>query len=166
MVKEKRHVRSLKATGPLCPGCGEHAVLTSGLEIYPDRPDLAKKPIWLCRPCNSYCGCHPGTKKPLGSPASIETRLARELLHKHRLDPLWKNAVSDLGYEPEDQKARAIIRNVARHRVYSYLAEKLGITRDECHVGMFTIEQCRDAWRILSETDYAEIRAWAKTKSA
>ena len=57
------------------------------------------------------------------------------LLHEQILDPLWKN-------EPD--------RKAARRWVYKFLAKALGIERDQCHTGMFTIERCRDAWRALS----------------
>ena len=163
-AKEKRRLRSLAALAPLCPVCGLAAQLVTGADIYRGRDDLAKKPFWRCEPCQTWCGCHLGTNKPLGIPADKKTREARLVLHQNVLDPLWQGAVNALGYEPEDEKARAIIRNVARKRVYEYLAFRMGLTRAETHSGLFDIEQCRQAYRILRDVDYPEIRAWAKAK--
>ena len=159
-----RQRKTLADLAPMCPYCRQFAELATGARVYPGRPDLAEKPIWLCAPCNAYCGCHPGTKKPLGIPADAATRFARMRLHQNVLDPLWQGAINEIGYEPEDEKARAIIRNVARKRVYAFLAAKMGIRKDDAHTGLFDIEQCRRAWRILREVDYREIRAWAKAK--
>ena len=72
-----------------CTDCGCNTPdLVTGAVIYPHRPDLADKPIWLC-PCGAYCGCHPGTQDPLGSTAGPETRNARSYVHRV-LDPLWR----------------------------------------------------------------------------
>lgn len=38
----------------------------------------------------------------------------------------------------------------------------MGLTADECHTAMFTIDQCRQAYRLLKTITYAEIRDWAK----
>lgn len=149
---------------PVCPGCGREAVLVSGARIYPHRPDLAAKQFWLCDPCEAWSGCHPGGKRPLGTPAGRALRKARQILHNDRLDPLWKTAIEACGYHPEDPRARAIITNTARARVYEYLAWKLGLDRDECHTGMFDIETCRRAWSALYGVDYPTIRAWAKAR--
>ena len=153
---------------PLCMECSAPARLVGGDAIYPTRVDLHVKKYWLCEAgCNAWCGCHLGPHhKPLGRPAGPELRRARSILHKEMLDPLWQNAVSDLGYEPEDEKARFMITGSARKRVYAWLAEKMGISGDDCHTAMFTIEQCRAAWVILKDADLAEIRAWAKAKGS
>jgi len=61
------------------------------------------------------------------------------LLHDRRIDPIWK---IDAG----SKECKA-----ARHRVYHFLSEKLGIPREEVHTGLFDIERCRAAWRALSD---------------
>lgn len=151
-------------TAPLCISCNKPSRLTDGREVYPHRPDLHRKPLWKCDGCSGYVGCHPGTDRPLGVPADAPTRHARMKLHNERLDPLW--AVADRAgfYKPDSKKARWKIRRVARYRVYSYLADKLGIPYDQCHVGLFDIERCRKAWTILSGVDYPQIRAWFKAR--
>lgn len=147
---------------PICPTCQTPARLTDGAEIYPHRSDLAALRIWKCDVCpNAYVGCHPGTEEALGTPAGPELRKARMTLHHSRIDPLWKNADRSSAYQPEDDRARKQIRRAARVRVYAYLADRMGLTTDETHTGMFSIEQCRQAWRVLTGVTYPQIRAWA-----
>ncbi|MBY0256178.1 zinc-finger-containing protein [Methylobacterium sp.] len=154
-------------TAPFCPGCGVAARLTNGAEVYPNRPDLADKPIWKCEVCpDAYVGCHPGGTEPLGTPAGPELRRARIVLHRDMVDPLWKHADRCGEYHPENEAARELIQRAARGRVYAYLAAGLDLTKDECHVGMFTIEQCREAWACLRGVTYPQIRAWAKARPA
>lgn len=148
-------------TAPICP-CGTTASLTTGKEIYPGRLDLEDKPIWLCRICGNYVGCHPGTFRSLGVPADAKTRKARMLLHHRMIDPVWTTATRY--YQPENEAAANKIRKIARHRVYAYIGEKLGLPRGDVHTGMFTIEQCREAWTIMRGVTYRDIRAWAKAR--
>jgi hypothetical protein len=151
---------------PLCPYCQEPAGLVLGKLLYPQRVDLADKWFYRCGPCFAWVGCHPRSKKALGIPANAELRRARELLHERRIDPLWQRADECVAYDPEDTKARRIIKNVARNRVYEYLAERLGLPIDDCHTAMFTLDQCREAWVILTDVNYPEIRQWAKRRRA
>ena len=151
-------------SAPHC--CGKPTRLTNGREIYPHLPRLASKPIYTCDQCGARVGCHPGTTDPLGTPANAELRRARMELHNRMIDPLWQTADRSGGYQPEDEKARRRIRRSARTRVYEFLADRMGITRDECHTGMFDMEQCRAASRALKGVTYFEIREWAKRKEA
>ena len=54
------------------------------------------------------------------------------------LDPLWKS-------KPKGK------RKQARIQVYKFLSEKMGLPPNKTHTGMFTIEQCREAWKALME---------------
>jgi hypothetical protein len=130
--------------------------LVGGEVIYPHRPDLASKKFWRCS-CGAYCGCHPTTEDPLGFPAGPQTRSARSHVHA-KLDPLWQDAPSL--YKPGGKLSPNQIRSMARTRVYKYLADRMGITKKECHTGMFTIEQCRQAYRILMHLSYRDVRNW------
>lgn len=142
-----------------CTECGcETPDLVTGAKIYPHLTNLHRKKIWLC-PCGAYVGCHPGTDDALGRPAGPETRKARGYVHAV-LDPLWRDAPA---LYPADAKPYGI-RRVARLRCYEWLADQMGLTADECHTGMFTIEQCRQAYRLLRNTTYADIRKWAKAR--
>lgn len=123
-----------------CLHCKKRCRLTRGAEIYPHRKELANKPMYKCDPCNAVVGCHPGGGyKPLGFAANKKTRQARMQLHNQRLDPLWK-------YIPNPKQRRH-----RRTALYKFLSKKMGLTAEETHTGMFTIEQCREAWRHLGK---------------
>ena len=149
---------------PICPYCNEPAGLLQGSTLYPGRIDLALKWFYRCGPCQAWVGCYPKTKKALGTPANWELRRARTILHERRIDPLWEGADECGAYDPESPKARRIIKNVARTRVYEYLAARMEIDVDECHTALFSIGQCREAWLILTNVKYPEIRQWAKRR--
>ncbi|MGY3482321.1 hypothetical protein ACVW1C_000204 [Bradyrhizobium sp. USDA 4011] len=145
-------------TAPIC--CGAATRLTTGSEIYPHRRNLHWKHFYKCDHCKSYCGCHPGTTKSLGTPANAATRAARSNLHDNVFDPIWKGALASGQYAPEDHQAENKIKKAARSRLYRYLAHHLGIDRDACHFGMFTLEQCKRATEILTGLTYRAVRDW------
>lgn len=124
------------AKAPPCLHCGAKARLTTGAEIYPHRPDLFGKFFWKCDKCDATCGCHPKRMTPLGYPADSKTRAARRQLHNLRLDPLWKE-------QPTHRQ------KFERSRIYAFLAKKMGLPPEQTHTGMFTVEQCREAWKFL-----------------
>jgi hypothetical protein len=69
---------------------------------------------------------HPFTAIPLGTLADAATREARKLC-KPSFERLWLDAGFDRG------------------KAYAWLAEKLGITVQECHFGLFDIATCERA---------------------
>ena len=141
-------------------------MLTNGAAIYPHRPDLKKKAIWECKPCGAYVGCHPNSTDPLGYPANGELRRARSYTHRV-LDPLWRNAhQAGYGIDPDDRRALKAIRRTGRTRVYEWLAHHMGLSRANCHVGMFDIHQCRTAYRLLKPLTPRDVREWAKARRA
>src|SRR3546814_17047159 len=74
-------VRSRRAVDPpICLECGQTAALTTSQKIYPRRPDLWNRPMWLCA-CGAYTACHSGTASPKGRPAAKATRAARIEAH-------------------------------------------------------------------------------------
>jgi hypothetical protein len=138
--------------------------LTNGAEIYPRRPDLRAKHIYICDRCKSYCGCHPGTTKSLGVPANAATRRARSQFHDTVFDPIWKNAVKTGGYVNVDGRSASKIRKAARSRLYAFLADRMGLDRDGCHTGMFTVEQVRQAAEALRGVNYPMVREWHQAR--
>jgi len=110
-------------SGAICIECGAGAKLVGGKRIYPHRPDLFAKQFWLCG-CGAYCGCHPGTEQPLGSPCGPDTRKARSAAHA-AFDPMWKRG------------------HMGRRAAYKWLAEATGIDPDRCHMGMMTADEAR-----------------------
>ena len=145
-----------------CIHCEQKCRLTTGKEVYPHRPDLHFKQIWVCDPCNARVGCHGETDKALGFAANAELRNARIKLHNDRLDKLWKHADQLNCYAPEDKKSLRKIRSRARRRVYHFLSVQMGLSPDQTHTGMFNLEQCREAWTALKGQTPCSIREWAK----
>jgi hypothetical protein len=103
----------------LCDYCGQRAVLIDSKEIYGRSYGRA----WMCKPCQAYVGCHPGTTRPLGRLADKELREAKKAAHA-AFDPLWKRG------------------SMTRTQAYAWLSAALGIPAADCHIGMFDLSTC------------------------
>jgi hypothetical protein len=108
---------------PACDYCKQPAQLVGGEIMYPRRPDLYAKNFYRCEPCGAWVGCHPGTVTPLGRLANAELRAAKQRAHA-AFDPLWHSG------------------SMKRRDAYAWLASSLGIERNDCHIGMFDVQQC------------------------
>lgn len=155
----------MKVTPPDCASCDDPKTrLVTGKKIYPHRPDLYDLNFWLCK-CGAYCGCHKtklgNYRRPLGRTANAELRKARGYCHRI-FDPLWKNAPDMACYDDseKDARSRRIIQNAARGRTYKYLAEAMNMTREECHIGMMDVDQCRQLYAICKTLSPELIRTW------
>lgn len=115
----------------ICPYCDAPVTLRDSSIIYGGR---SFGDSWICTnfpKCDSYVGCHPGTSIPLGSVANAELRSARALAHRY-FDVLWKRKVA----------REKVSKGHARRKGYAWLAEKLGIPVELCHIAMFNLNQC------------------------
>lgn len=128
---------------PRCPYCRCTAEKVTGQVVYPRRRDLWDKIICRCELCDAWVGCHPGTDVPLGRLADADLRTAKQRAHA-AFDPLWKKKME------RDQCGKG----AARRAGYTWLAEQLGIRREDCHIGMMdvalcerVVEVCQDARR-------------------
>lgn len=157
-----------------CAHCRTECTDRRGKVVYPHLPELAEKVFWVCVDCGARVGTHedgPHKGKPLGTAANPKLREARIYVHG-LLDPLWKDAwrqypdASAIRDEGERRKALSIVKRTARKRVYEWLADRMGLSIDECHVSLFTLEECRTAYRALRGTDYPAIRDWAHARKA
>lgn len=108
----------------ICRYCGSPVVYTSNAEIYGKEYGTGK--CYLCRNCKAFVGVHPGTDTPLGTLANEELREWRKEAH-FWFDRIWKKPT----------------RITTRYNAYGYLARKMGLSREETHIGMFEIEQCK-----------------------
>lgn len=108
----------------ICRYCGSPVVYTSNAEIYGKEYGTGK--CYLCRNCRAFVGVHPGTDTPLGTLANEELREWRKEAH-FWFDRIWKKPT----------------RITTRYNAYEYLARKMGLPREETHIGMFEIEQCK-----------------------
>lgn len=133
---------------PRCVECQSWDVrMTTGAEVYPNHPNLAKKQIWICV-CGAYVGCHEGTDyKPLGRPGGPLTRRARGEAHA-AFDPLWLK-VAERDNLPKGR---------ARNRGYRFLAEQLGIERADCHISHMDAAMCRRVVEICAAVRRGEIK--------
>lgn len=83
--------------------------------------------------CEGLVGAHKKTGEPLGLPAPKWVRSIRNQLHE-QFDQLWKGRSKH-----------------ARSAAYAWLAEALGITSDECHIGRFDSELCLRAMEAIAK---------------
>lgn len=134
----------------ICPYCDNEAKLVTGKDIYGGRPELWDLSFWLCRPCYAYVGCHPKNKRlglkgnePFGALADRNLRWNRMRAHK-AFDPLWKVGVR------------------SRRKAYEWLAEQLKIPVEECHIGMFTYEQCDLTIQVCKPEVEKEKKFWKR----
>lgn len=116
----------------ICPYCNKEARLVTGDVIYPHREDLYEKYFYLCSDCYAYVGCHPETEKPLGRLADAELRKTKMFAHKF-FDAIWKSG------------------KMRRKEAYNWLADKLKIKVENCHIGMFDVETCKRVIEICNE---------------
>lgn len=86
--------------------------------------------IYKCTKCNAYVGCHKNTQVPFGTLANKELRTYRTYAHKY-FDILWR------------YKKKRCNDNYARHKAYAWLAKEMKINKNDCHIGYFDIDQCK-----------------------
>lgn len=135
-----------------CPECGAPMVF---------RPASRYGPFYGCSAfpdCRVTHGAHPDGSA-LGTPADIETRRWRIAAHDW-FDCIWRGSLSE--YTGPGRRSDAQLQRIARNRCYAFLADRLGMTRDECHIGLFDAKECRDAIQALVGVDYAQVRSWYK----
>jgi hypothetical protein len=145
---------------PQCPYCGERAqLLTNSAKIYQGR-DYG--PVWICWSCEAWVGVHKGSLRPLGRLANAALR--QEKIKAHSMfDRLWTWRHIRWVYA-DVEVPNYVLVSIARKRAYLWLAEHLGISPADCHIGMFDIHQCRRVVEVirLHDPTAASIRAWAK----
>lgn len=108
----------------ICPYCDQPARFVNGSTVYPHRPDLHHKAFYVCEPCEARVGCHEATGKPFGRLANAELRRLKIDAHA-AFDPLWKHGP------------------MKRTQAYAWLARRMNIAKDDCHIGMMDEAQCR-----------------------
>lgn len=131
----------------ICDYCGLPAEFVGGDVLYPHRPDLRNLKFWVCTPCDARVGCHAhgDGRQPLGRMANAALRAEKQKAHRS-FDPLWKSG------------------EMSRSDAYSWLAHKLGITKKECHIGLFDIDMCRKVVVVCQQYE-AHINVKGNTRS-
>lgn len=122
----------------ICPYCGKKAKLVNGDKIYPYIKKLGVKKFWMCSDCEAYVGCHRKSvftnfknNVPLGRLANKKLRWYKVRVHE-LFDKCWKG------------KGRK-----ARTRAYKRFAKIMDMPTEECHIGMFDVETCKKAIKLL-----------------
>lgn len=82
--------------------------------------------------CDGTHGAHPNGE-PLGVPANKATKLARRRAH-------------DLFDQLYSKRGR-----MSRTDAYTWLAKRMQLTKDECHIGRFTIAQCDHVIELVTQ---------------
>lgn len=115
---------------PFCDDCQLPAKLVDSAVIYNGQ---SFGMAYICAnfpKCDSYVGCQ-DDNRPLGRLANAELRKAKIKAHTS-FDALWKKKISK----------DACSRRRARTAGYHWLADQLGISPKDCHIGMFDVEMC------------------------
>lgn len=116
-------------TGRICPYCHKPSEFIDSALIYGGQ---SYGMMYDCRPCDAYVGVHRGTNRALGRLANKELREWKKAAHSF-FDPLWKAKM----------KKRHMQKNVARNLAYEWLAREMGLPKEETHIGMFDVQQCK-----------------------
>lgn len=120
----------------ICRYCGGKVVFTSNSEIYGKEYGNGK--CYLCRNCKAFVGVHTETLTPLGTLANDELRKWRHQAH-NELDKLWKGKT----------------RKMTRYNAYGWLSKQMNLTRNETHIALFEIEQCKQVIEICQRNEEA-----------
>ena len=112
---ERRH--------PMCPYCDLKAELRDSARIYGKSYGM----VWVCPnypDCDAFVGCYKESSKPLGTLANKELREARKQAHS-AFDRIWETG------------------QLTRQDAYDMLSIILSIPSEECHIGMFDLDNCK-----------------------
>lgn len=114
-----------------CPCCKGPVRLVSNSEIYNGREYGEWPYMYYCKLCDAYVGLHPATDIPLGTMATKVGREARKSSKTvfHKLMEVTGKSRADM---------------------YAWLADKMGMTRGECHFGWFDEQSCARAEAICA----------------
>lgn len=107
--------------GKICPYCNGKTAFVDSAVIYGRSYGM----IYLCGKCDAYCGVHKGTDKALGRLANAELRHWKKEAHKY-FDQLWKGG------------------EMSRDEAYKELSTHLSILPIYTHIGMFSVETCKE----------------------
>lgn len=123
--------------GVYCPYCDQPAVLMDSAPFY---RGVSYGLVYACMPCDAWVGVHKGTEIPLGRLANAELR--REKIRAHNaFDILWRTKM----------EREQCSKKQARGAGYKWLARQLGIEPRHMHIGMLSVEQCRQVVAICMQ---------------
>ncbi len=126
----------------VCPTCGIKANLSNESGYW----------RWTCSKCGAYVGCHKDSMDhlPLGILADPELRQWRMKIH-NVFDMLWIYKM----------KKTMFSKHQSRRLAYQWLGKTLQMEANECHIALFTLEQCKKAYSVC--LPYARVIASKRT---
>lgn len=130
-------------TGKICPYCGNKPEYVDSSVIYGTSYGM----IYLCKPCDAYVGVHKGTDTPLGRLSNADLRHWKKQAHEY-FDPVWQSG------------------KIKRKDAYNMLCNHLGIPKDYCHIGMFSVETCKNVieWAKAKITEVKKVKSYKSPK--
>lgn len=123
-----------------CPYCGDEARGLTGRELYGERcldQNLGRL-YYRCDPCDAHVGTHPDGR-PMGPLADPSLRAHRQRAH-YAFDVRWRHG-------PRSEWKRQ------RRAAYEWLQGELGLSEDDCHIGMFDEALCRRVFELCEGPD-------------
>lgn len=135
-------------TEVICPYCQQKAEFVTGQVIYPHRPDLHWKSYWYCFSDDAYVGCHANSNEPLGRLADKNLRRFKINAHK-AFDRLWKTRGA-----------------LSRTQAYYWLSWKMNTPKEETHIGMFDLEQCKRVIKICRDVNLDQLKESIDARTA
>lgn len=120
--------RASVLSGKTCAYCNAPTAYVDSSVVYRRSYGM----IYMCSACRAWVGVHKGTSVALGRVANAELRDLKKSVHAV-FDPIWKQG------------------HLSRGKAYGWLALRMDLSIQECHVGMFDEKQCRLAIGILEE---------------
>lgn len=143
MIAPLSHSKEFINSGLSCPYCYSATELIDSAELYRDGTSYGW--AYICRPCKAWVGCHKGTENALGRLADAELRAKKQATHKV-FDRLHTTNLIDR-LHPQHKKSKG----TRRSRAYLWLSLRMGVDYRDCHIGMFTPEQCEQAISIVNQ---------------
>lgn len=119
----------------ICNYCGKPAKFVDSTVVYGSSYGM----IYYCKDCKAWVGVHKGSTTPLGTLANAELRACRRKAHG-MFDRIWRR------------------RWMSRRKAYAWLSEQMGLSTEETHIGMFTVEQCRTVIDLCIRFEHEHIK--------
>lgn len=134
----------------ICPYCGSPVNFRDSKMIY----GISYGMVYICSQypkCDAFVGVHKHNKEALGRLANHELREWKKKAHRY-FDPIW-----------EYRKKRTNDLN-SLSKAYLWLANRLDINVESCHIGMFDVDKCVKVVAICKSVyeQYPKIRDYAK----
>ena len=121
----------------ICPYCSGQLTLGNGSTIGHYRKEYVIKAFWYCGNKEhdlAYVGCHKDTAIPLGFVANFNLRQLKVDAHK-AFNSLWSGKTA----------------HMTRKQAYIWLADKLNVPANECHIGWFKSVKCQLVVDLISD---------------